>query len=76
MVIRDENNSFDRNYHSIQVGNNEPPLANPECIRVDLKSAARMCTNALTGTRLVVMGALGKYMNFYEIMAWSEYFVH
>jgi hypothetical protein len=36
-----------------------------------------MCANALTGTKLVVKGATDYVpLNFYEIMAWSEYFVH
>ena len=75
MAFRDRNEVSERKYHSIQVGNNEPPLDNPECIRFDLNSAARMCANALTGKILVVKG-VPYALNFYEIMAWSEYFVH
>ena len=75
MALVDETDLY-RNYHSIQVGDDLPPLDNPECTRVDGTSAAFMCANALTGKILVVKGATNTNMNFYEIMAWSEYFVH
>ncbi len=74
MAFRDRNEVSERKYHSIQVGNNDPRYDNPECIKVNLNSAACMCLNALTGKIFVVKGVIA--LNFYEIMAWSEYFVH
>ena len=76
LVVQRHEWVLNRNGFEVRVGDLSPPSSNPLCVTVGTgTNAIYECVTALTGTKLGISRTNSDYIDFREIMAWSEYFV-